>query len=180
MHRRSGKSLVELMVVITVMSTMLFVAFGAINLLLRNQTLGNEQKTHNLNLSRLSRDFRDDVHAAAKAEVRDEIDGAPQCQLHLPDGRTVTYQADGARLTRIETKSEKTVRRDFYTLPEGETSYEHAAGSQLIAVTHRWTRSTTKEPDTPRELRLEATLSRDRRFERDAANNKNGKPEKQE
>jgi prepilin-type N-terminal cleavage/methylation domain-containing protein len=108
---RRGKSLLELLVVITVMSIVL----GTISLTLtalfriqRQLARDGEQLTSH---SRLGKLWRADAHAALSAEVKDD------CTFTLQDGRSVRYWVDGARLRREVSREDETEQREAFDLP---------------------------------------------------------------
>lgn len=63
-HRRSGSSLIEVIVLLSVSSTLLLIAVGWIHQSMRLATVLRDHERHHQSLMRLSRQFRDDANAA--------------------------------------------------------------------------------------------------------------------
>jgi len=118
---RPGKSLLEMLVAITVMSVVL----GTISLTLtalfriqRQLARDGEQLTSHARLGKL---WRADAHAALSADVKDD------CTFTLQGGRSVRYWIDGARLRREVSRADEIEQREAFDLPaETQTAFAEA------------------------------------------------------
>lgn len=118
---RRGKSLLEMLVVITVMSIVL----GTISLTLtalfriqRQLARDGEQLTSHARLGKL---WRADAHAALSAEVNDD------CTFTLADGRSVRYWIDGQKLRRDVSRAGEIDQREAFNLPaESQAAFAEA------------------------------------------------------
>lgn len=93
MNRR-GKSLIELMVVISVMSFALAAVGQMTVAMMRADTSQSAAMRRQNAATRLAARFRDDAHAAVRAEVK-VVDGVPGVALILTADRRVVYSANG-------------------------------------------------------------------------------------
>lgn len=169
MRDRRGKSLIELMVVIATLNVMLLVCVTLMHKMLRSQAGGARSLAESVSLARLANDFRQDVHAAIRAEGAAADAGEPaHCTLNLPDGHVVVYAGLPQALSRTESQDDKVQRRETYALADGEPRFETSPESQLVTLVHRWDTRTAVEKSgnqaALRELRIEAALGHDRRF----------------
>jgi hypothetical protein len=108
---RRGKSLIEMLVIISVLSVVMSLAGGTLILLLRCERQVKRDLDQERSLVRLGQQFRADAHAATGAEV------GPACVLKLAGGQTIRYAAGNAGVTREVMDGEKVEHRDQFALP---------------------------------------------------------------
>ena len=85
--RRSGYTLIELMVVLSVSSTLLMVAVGWIHQSMTLASAMRDRQHHHQSLMRLSRQLRDDVHRGVSASMASD----EQLVITFADGKKLSY-----------------------------------------------------------------------------------------
>jgi type II secretory pathway component PulJ len=78
-------------------------------------------------ISRLSLQFRADVHAARAARAGEGDAGRSAMIVEQPDGRAIEYRWEAGRIVREVKRSERVVHQDAYLLPR-ETRVEWRVG----------------------------------------------------
>lgn len=123
--RRAGRSLIEMLVVITITGTLFGLVTMTLTFLLRLQANLGEAALVGRTLSRLSREFRRDVHAVPVEGVvippageAKSGEGVPLATLKRAPDTTVAYQFARGDVVRTETTGGKT-HRERYSLPSG-------------------------------------------------------------
>ena len=166
-HRR-GTSLMETLVVITVMTLLSGIAVTMICSLMRADDRGAEALSSSMTFSRLARDFRRDVRAAIGAEVTRDADNEPgRLSLGLPGGRLVVYRTDEKQLVRSSQAGPKDKHTEIFRLPKGETRFEFRRDGAMLGLLHRRQRAGTagNTPPAPaQEIQIWAAVGRDHRF----------------
>lgn len=123
---RPGHSLPEVLVVVTVASSLVVAAVGLIYAMTRFQQGDAEQARFEAGLEVLADQFRDDVHAATRWKPMAPAapgQGKPQAwEFRLGSGRRVEYRVEERRLMRLELDKDKldkdkVVRREAFRLP---------------------------------------------------------------
>src|SRR5262245_5153062 len=94
MRRPAGKSLIELLVIITLLSIVMSLAATTLSVLFRTQQRLSRQEHESVALARLTTLLRSDAHQAVGCEV------GQVCTLTLPDDQTVSYSADASEICR--------------------------------------------------------------------------------
>lgn len=115
--RRSGTTLVEMLIVMSVAAVMMGVSVCAIHLLLDAEREATRAVRFNTSVARLAQAFRADIHAARQVELPDAEDGMPAVLVASLDGRQIRYELDAHQATRIETEGEHQVHREAYYFP---------------------------------------------------------------
>jgi hypothetical protein len=164
-HRRSGKSLIELVIVLTVLIAVMTPAARLMYTLMRSEREGIRGLAVSANMARLSRELRRDVHAALGAElVAPEGDAPARLRLRQADDRVVTYAPGTDRVTRtVADEAGETSSREAFHLPDGAGTFEVSSEPRLVVFTHK--RSRTSESTSASEaIRVEAVPGRDHRF----------------
>lgn len=170
MRRRYGKTLLETVVVIGMMAVLMTSGAHLIGLLLRAEGDGLQALTADRSLFRLAETFRDDVHAAAAAQLADEDDGTDRLTLTLSDERRVTYTLPDQRVQRVVRRGGETSHRETFRLPPGSNHLEHSGPERRVTLVHkrrlgRPSESRNGSPSARRTYRIQAVLGRDRRFQ---------------
>ncbi len=114
MRNRNAYSLVELMVTMSIGSSLMMLAVGLVH---QSFTLASTAKSridHQRTTDRLTHDFRQDAHRASDAMV----DQPQQVELIRSDGVRVRYVVDGSHIQREESLNGQVQRREGYQLSE--------------------------------------------------------------
>lgn len=173
---RSGTTLVEMLIVISVAAVMMGVSVRIIHLLLGAEYEAARAVRFNTSVARLTQAFRSDMHASTQVELPESDPGKPIVLMATVDGGQIRYELDAHLATRIESDALREVvhREVYYFPPHSRMRFEHqpsrkfvvlkidmaAGGSGTRAVSAGATDGTT------RPLAIEAALGRDHRFER--------------
>lgn len=178
MNRRAGISLIEMLIVISVMSITLGLAVMTIGFLMRAESGATQAFAASNMLSRLAADFRRDARAAREAEIGAD-DEPGELRLILPEGRTVIYRGNGRSVERLVRQEEKLRQREVYRLGSERIEFQVTEEEPRLAslsVTTRLKAVTNTEgaPAGTRVVRIEAVLGRDRRFEREQTAGEDG------
>lgn len=124
-HRRSGTSLMEMLVVMAVLSIVMSLAVTMIARIVRVEKAGLRELTSAMAADRLGRQFRSDVHSARKALVGDATKTKPaELELSFVDGTTVTWSRviDGLR-RRERTEQTGSSRVETYRVTGGRVRF---------------------------------------------------------
>ena len=111
MNRR-GYTLTEMLVVLACMVVMFSLMSQILLLLWSTMREGRAQQEAAVAMTRLTRQFREDVHTAHSAEATDV------CELHFADGSLVLYKRNENGLSREESREGKLVQRELFRLPK--------------------------------------------------------------
>ena len=170
MANRSGKSLIELILVMSVMSMLMLIAVRTITLLMRADAAGGKSLVAGTSLARLAHQFRRDVHAAGDARlVTPEENGTPRLQLSLPENRIAEYRPFAENILRTIRRGEETTSRETFHLSCGENRFEISEEeTPIISLVHvrKTTESYEKSPGPAgeKEIRIEAIRGRNHRY----------------
>jgi Tfp pilus assembly protein FimT len=125
-----GKSLVEMLVVISVMSLVLGTIAVTLTALFRVERQVARDIERISSYGRLERAWRADSHAATVCETGDE------CRFTLPSGATVRYWLDGVRLRRELLQGTAVEHRDSFEMPPGaQVSFSRSTiGNKAVAA----------------------------------------------
>ncbi|MCC9657089.1 PulJ/GspJ family protein [Rhodopirellula halodulae] len=110
-EKREGHSLVELLIVMSVLSSLITISIGWIHQSMKLSKQMQSRASHQNNLSRLSRMFREDVRFAADASIQGNT-------LSLNSGN-VLYEAKDSLIQRTEQISTRTKRTDVFEVAPG-------------------------------------------------------------
>jgi type II secretory pathway component PulJ len=110
--RRSGKSLIEMLMLMSILSVILATTSATLIALMKTDRQLRRDLDQQTALARLAEKFRFDAHAATTCQV----DTA--CQFAQSDGRTVRYEAAGGRVVREIRRGDAVEHRDSFVLPE--------------------------------------------------------------
>lgn len=118
MMRRRGYALLELMAVMTLLATIFGLCVTTIHGLLRLDRAGRARVQEATALSRLGRQFRQDVRAASagRSPGKDKLGAA--VELTVPPDRIVTYRWTAGRLLRDERAPGRPEAHEAYRLPD--------------------------------------------------------------
>jgi hypothetical protein len=131
MNARNGKTLVEMLVVITLMSAVLGTAAMTMTLIFRVERQIRRDIDQQVAVERLGRLWRADAHAAIACDAKDD------CTFTLADGRSVRYWLDGRRMRREATRGGKVQHREAFALPgdsRATVAVEHVGNRELATL----------------------------------------------
>jgi type II secretory pathway component PulJ len=163
---RRGFTIVEVVLVIGAVSLLLGLCSGLIHVLLRLDRVGRAHLVETATVGRLARQFRRDVHAAARVKLvaRDDREG-PSLELTLPDDRVVAYQPAEHALLRLQRQGVGHDRRETYSLPfstQPRLSLDDQGGKTWVSL--RLPRGSESAATSLRHnLQIDALVGRDRR-----------------
>ncbi|HBO44108.1 MAG TPA: hypothetical protein DD670_09290 [Planctomycetaceae bacterium] len=164
MMKRTGYSLIEMVVVIGVLSAVMSVAGYILHGLINANGAAREGLLEQTSFARLAETFRADVRAAEEFRVDSDAEG-PRWILKKADGSEIVYSREPDRLFRRGETTAGDASRDW-ALPRGAVvtiEQSDEAAPKLLTLTVQ----PVEEPDRiagprTRELRVEAQLARDR------------------
>lgn len=168
MNRRRGHTLIELLVLITVGSTLMGIAAGALHLLFKMEHNGRQRRELQASQARLADQFRRDVRAAQRLKPSD----APNrhrvvWQLELGAGEAIQYRCEPGGVSRSEISQGKPGRQEWYPLADSsEVQLETTSEGPAQIVSLRI--ASLGEPDSAipsLSLRVDARLAGRHRFE---------------
>ena len=186
---RRGWTLVEMLVVVSIMSLLLATVAVMIQTIMRQQRVFGQGVTQQRTLAMLARQIRHDIHAAVRVETtpaqqmgdktkqQADADNAKQTQAircSWPDGRSVSYQLHGGRLLRVVSQpGEKRAKRKPFTLPRGAhvRLVESEGGARPLATIEidypagRTATATGSNTGARRTMVIEALVGRDLRWQ---------------
>jgi prepilin-type N-terminal cleavage/methylation domain-containing protein len=113
--KRTGYSLVEALVAISISSVLASVALGLLGALVRADHSGRRHLNETQSLARLAGQLRADIGAAEEASL---ADGRARLLLRLPGGGSVEYAAEPGRATREERLGDVSQLHEQFLLPE--------------------------------------------------------------
>jgi prepilin-type N-terminal cleavage/methylation domain-containing protein len=133
MTKRGAFTLVELLVVISVLAVILPMAGGTIVFLLRAQSQSAESLRDAMAITQLSHTFRSDAHAARTARAPADSAGAV---LELDDARTIVYRAEpNGIVSRTVRRGEVVERREQFRIGAAHPKFKIADAGREVAVT---------------------------------------------
>lgn len=112
MKVRRGKTLIEMLLLISVLTVIMTIVATTLVALFRTDRQIRRDLDQQTSLARLSGRFRTDAHAAASCQV------GPTCQLALADGRVIHYLAAPRKIAREVRRGDAVEHRDAFFLPE--------------------------------------------------------------
>jgi prepilin-type N-terminal cleavage/methylation domain-containing protein len=166
-RRRSGFTLIEMMVVISILTVMMSLVGMTFHLLLRTEKLVSQSFVTERAISRLAVQFRDDVHQAETGLLTSDANPG-KYELALGDSRgiRVRYAATEKGLVRLSVDRDQVVSREDYRLPECQISISTGQGDEASLRTLIIERPGAtivqyeQRPRPLRSLRIEAHLHR--------------------
>jgi prepilin-type N-terminal cleavage/methylation domain-containing protein len=157
MHPRRGFTLIEMVIVITVSAVLMGIGTGILCMLLQSERLARRDLHAGTSVARLAEQFRQDVHAAARAPRN--LDRA-SCRLQLPPDRKVVYLFKPGIASRTEWGSnEVLLRQESYELPAEVVARVEVSADSRPAVACLLLEQPHGGP-----WRVEAVVGRDGRF----------------
>lgn len=135
--KRTGKTLLEMMIVMSMLSSILLLCGQMLVGMFRAEAAQTEALQRVSAQQRLADRVRADVHSANAAKVEtvgEDGHKAEQLVLSLPDGRTANY-AKGVKLTRTVQEGDKRISYDAFPIPEKAVRFEVAGEGKQVILT---------------------------------------------
>jgi prepilin-type N-terminal cleavage/methylation domain-containing protein len=114
LHRRSGYTLIEMILVIAAVTMVMGLAATLLAAMFKVERGGRHAVNDADTVARLARRFRADAHAAESFQPRSSKPGETGCELRGADGDSVAYRLDGERLRREHKSRGKVLDRESY------------------------------------------------------------------
>jgi prepilin-type N-terminal cleavage/methylation domain-containing protein len=167
MTRRSGFTLIEVLVVVSLMAVILPMAAGTIFFLLRAQSQSADGLRDAMGLTQFSHTFRTDVHASRSVHAGGSQTAPDGLVLELGDSRTIEYRAEPSGLVRrTERHGEVVERREQFHVGAAPARFQVVDNGREAAVTivPRLSRAVAVpgHSSQPAGIRIAATVGRDR------------------
>ena len=167
-HLRSGFSLIEVVTVISILTVMLTLTGITFHLLLKTDKVVAQSFITERGISRLSVQFRDDVHQAENGIVKNDPNtGTSDLVLENANGTRIHYSATPSGLSRLLVERDQVVSREDFRLPECQVSMSTGEGPQqslrILRIERPGAVIVNKSNSIPvprRSLRIEANLNR--------------------
>ena len=168
--RCSGSALVEMLVVITVAAVIMGLGVTTIHRLLGAEHEALKSARASAALARLSKQWREDLHAAVKVDLPAAESGRLLIAV-TAEGREIRYELDRHVARRVEELGEGQTHRDsFYFSPRTTMDFARAGALfQLkieIPASSPAGKNKTAAEAPARQLVIEAAPARDHRFAR--------------
>ena len=110
-RQRSGWTLLELSIVVTISSIVFMLAVVTLAAMFRVKVQMAGDTEQDVSIARLASRLRTDAHEAVDAAVKDD------CELKLADGRTIRYAASPTGVVREVANAGQVEHRDAFRLP---------------------------------------------------------------
>ena len=134
--RRCGVSLVELLVVMTMLAALLSCTTITLFRLLRAQSAGGRVLAESLTMSRLGRDLRRDAHAATRAELAGPME-IRQLTFIDANGEATTYTLGVEGVLRAAQSADGTALREEYRLGGARCELQLVDAERLVRLAIR-------------------------------------------
>lgn len=118
---RSGKSMIEMVTVMAVLSVIMAVAGAAFAAMMKADGAARNAVVGRTNLSRLAVQFRNDVRAARAASLEG---GAQTLRVTLPDDTVAVYRIMPEEIERVRQRGDEILGREEYRLPGSRAHFE--------------------------------------------------------
>lgn len=169
--RRGGFSLVHCLIGMSVFAVLIAIVISTLLTLIQTERHVRRQRLHNSAVWRLSRQLRDDVHAARDAELRRADDGSAEMNrliLHVDDNTRIEYRIETGRILRTKKEGEAIGHRESYpTLSHAPLRWEsHQFDGQPVVTLSlpRGSGGAMTETSVAKNVRITAIVGADRRF----------------
>jgi prepilin-type N-terminal cleavage/methylation domain-containing protein len=162
---RRGVSLIEMVVVISMLTVMISLAGMTFHLLLQSEKQVTQSFVTERVVSQLAVQFRDDAHQSTSAAVTTDPDSATsKMEFGRSSGTWCRYLSTAEGVTRLLLKDESVVSREDYRLPDCLISFAAGEGTgtsiRTLLIDRPGIRLVKKErmPSPRRLLRIDAHL----------------------
>jgi type II secretory pathway pseudopilin PulG len=133
-HRR-GWTLIEMLIVCTTVGILTVTGVVTIGMLMSAENRGAESLVRQTTISRLSAQFRADLHATANASLQDgNAAGQSSLVLEHPDGSMITYEIMEDALERRVAGRGDGGHRERFRLPQTQMHFESAVDGRIMRL----------------------------------------------
>lgn len=129
---RSGWSLIELLMVITVGSILMIGAARILNGLMEAQSRAGARMNQAASRSRFAESFRTDAHQAREIAIKEPAEGV--CSMILLDGSTVRYESGSNGVTRQVSRAEEPASRTDLFRVGAPCRFERLEGGRIVSA----------------------------------------------
>ena len=130
-RRRQGSNLIEVMVVITLSSTLMIIAVGWIHQSMKLGSVIRERQRHHQSLMRLSRQLRDDVRSGESMTVTNET----ELVIRQDESRTSRYAIEPNGIRFQVRREDEVIQQDFFrTTPNAHIVWETSEMPQWVSL----------------------------------------------
>jgi hypothetical protein len=154
-HRSDGKSLLEALVLISILSLVVALSATSLTTLFRIRHQMSRDREQGATISRLATRLRLDAHEADSVSLNDG------CMFSLTDGRTIHYSFDAPNLVRQVRRDTTLLHRDRFLLPKSATAAFERDGDlppALVRLSIRPIEVRTRRTEMPRTATIEAAV----------------------
>jgi hypothetical protein len=154
--RRNGKSLIEALVIISLMSIIMGLAATSLASLFRLRHVMVRDAEQAASFDRLAMRWRLDAHEAVSANVE------TGCVFQFGDGREIKYSLARPRIVREVSRDAKSVHRDTFFLPRNSVAtfeQEDVGIGRLVRVAIKPEQTKLPPRELPRTAVIEAALA---------------------
>jgi type II secretory pathway pseudopilin PulG len=153
--RRTAKTLLEVVVILSIMSVVIGACVTSLSTLFRLRHQFQRDREQVASIARLGTLLRTDAHQAVSASVDND------CSLTLTDGRTIHYEFLSPRIVRRVERDGQTLHRDSFLLAKMATAKFERDGDSpesLIRLAIRPVESNLPPREIPRTATIEAAI----------------------
>ena len=132
-----GVSLIELMLVISLLSVIFTVGITTLAFLMRVEMKGTARIQETLNLQKLSQQFREDAEIAQKAVITAPDKSRPNVlRFELESGGSITYSGTKKRnaILRQKMQADKIIARNEFRIPHDSLQFAAEKLNQRLMV----------------------------------------------
>jgi hypothetical protein len=164
---RRGITILETMVVMTGVAIMLGLCAITLQLLMRMNADSQARLASAITFERLARQLRDDVRAAESATLAPAAETAGKTaglHLTLEPAHLINYEIRESSVTRLESRSGQSIRRESYHLRRGRNGrfeLRDEADGKLVGLVVTQSPGTSRT-DPPRPIEVVALVGRHR------------------
>jgi type II secretory pathway component PulJ len=165
MTRRAGKTLIETLVLITLLAVAVGMSTTSLATLFRIHRLIRADAEQAASLARLATQFRRDAHEAISVSTDD------RCVLTLADGRMIHYVHEAPRIVRQVRRGDAVLHRDRFSLAKSAAvSFEREgdANSSLVRLSIVPREIVPPKREIPRAATIEAAVGLHRKLAQNA------------
>jgi len=163
---RSGKTLIEMVLIVTVMSAVAMMSAMVMNSVMRAEGHSRESLVATTAHSDLSVRFRHDAHVSSDATLLEEDGRVTGVELKQTSGETIRYQIAEDSFLRIVEADENVIQRDSYAVGFESASFETFASEMpQVVLTYSKPYRKTRQDTPQRTYRVLASIGKDQRFE---------------
>jgi type II secretory pathway component PulJ len=156
MMRRNGSTLVEIVICMSISTSLMLTAVGLVHQTLTVSSRTSERADLARSLARLSTQFRADAHRATEAKT----DSETEMRLTQPDGSEVIYRFADHRIARQHQSASGQLEHDSFSCEAGHVAkFNVLSQPERAALLVQRDRGLANMPPQT-ELHVEAVLSR--------------------